>query len=249
MPHAPRLLSLWPAVVIVMRGVWWIEVMTPGTIILLHSPLTTVAAWGELPGALRSLGCRVVVPEITDDDRAPYAGRYVARAALEIAAAEPVAPLVLVAHGAAGPLLPPLGGAQRAVHRLVGGYVFCDAQLPGPGEATRLEKSARDHPEGAAELRELLDRGGRFPDQDPPPGLAGALRPRGRGFFTEPLPSPRDWPDAPGGYLRTSAAYDHEARQARLRGWPVTDHAVGHFAGYTDPAGTADALHTLFLDM
>src|SRR5689334_24008085 len=103
-------------------------VMTPGTLVLLHSPLTTASAWGSLPDALA--GLHVVVPEIADDDRPPYAGRYVARAALEITAAGVTPPVVLVAHGDAGPLLPPIGAAQRAAHRLVGGYLFVDAELP-----------------------------------------------------------------------------------------------------------------------
>ncbi|MFB9838104.1 hypothetical protein ACFFNX_38670, partial [Actinoallomurus acaciae] len=69
--------------------------MTPGTLVLLHSPLTTASAWGALPAALGAYD--VVVPEIADDDRPPYAGRYVARAALEITAAGARPPLVLVA--------------------------------------------------------------------------------------------------------------------------------------------------------
>lgn len=59
--------------------------------------------------------------------------RYVAGSALAIAAAAPEAPLVLVGHGPAGPLLPSLGGAQKAAKRLVGGYVFLDADLPAHG--------------------------------------------------------------------------------------------------------------------
>lgn len=105
--------------------------MTPGTLVLLHSPLTTASAWGSLSAALGAY--HVVVPEITDDDRPPYAARYVARAALEITAAGARPPLVLVAHGDAGPLVPPIAAAQRAAHRLVGGYVFLDARLPGSG--------------------------------------------------------------------------------------------------------------------
>lgn len=219
--------------------------MTPGTIVLLHSPLTTAAAWGDLPAVLRARGHPVHVPEITDDDRPPYAARYVARAAVEIGSAAPEPPLVLVAHSGAGPLLPPIGAAQRAAHRLVGGYVFCDAQLPGPATAHRLEQIRRDDPAYAAELSALLDRGGRFPDWTPPAGLADALRPRGMDFFTEPLPVPQDWPDAPCGYLRTSGAYERQARQAELRGWRAETYEAGHFAGHDDPEGTASALVSL----
>jgi hypothetical protein len=208
--------------------------MTPGTLILLHSPLTTASAWGTLPEALGAYD--VVVPEITDDDRPPYAARYVATAALKITAAGARPPLVLVAHSGAGPLLPPLGEAQRAAHRLVGGYVFVDAALPGPAGVRRLDQGTAFDPGFA----EFLDAGGEFPDWEPPAGVT--LRPRGKEFFTEELPSGHDWPDAPCGYLRTSPAYDAQPEQARLRGWTVADHECDHFAAITDPVGTAEAL-------
>ncbi|MBC6466863.1 hypothetical protein [Actinomadura alba] len=167
--------------------------MTPGTLVLLHAPLATAAVWGPIPETLRSHGADVVVPEIHDqigdhgDDhngaqRPPGTGRYVARAALEIAAHRPAQPLVLVAHGAAGAVLPKLGAAQRAAHRTVGGYVLVDAEFPEP-----------------AELR-------------------------------------GDWPDAPCGYLRTAEPYELEARQARLRGWPVREPAGGHAGTLADAA-------------
>lgn len=211
--------------------------MTPGTLVLLHSPLTTASAWGTLPESLD--GLHVVVPDIADDDRPPYAGRYVARASLEIAAAGPRPPVVLVAHGEAGPLLPPIGAAQRAAHRLVGGYVFVDAWLPGPAGTTRLDQVEQVAPG----LRDLLDAGGVYPDDEPPGDVA--VRPRGRDFFTEELPMPQDWPDAPCGYLRTSAAHDDRARQARLRGWTVAETEAGHFAAAADARGTAEALTAL----
>lgn len=203
--------------------------MTPGTLVLLHSPLTTASAWDSLAGALGAH--HVVVPEVTDDDRAPYAGRYVARAALEITAAGVRPPVVLVGHGGAGPLLPALGGAQRAAHRLVGGYVFLDADLPGPPRASR---------------RDLIrsEDAGITPDWEQPPASV-TLRPRGDEFFTEELPMAQDWPDAPCGYLRTSVTYAGQAGQAEMRGWTVFEHLVGHFAAVEDPDGTAVALAAL----
>ncbi|MBE1532006.1 hypothetical protein [Actinomadura algeriensis] len=59
----------------------------------------------------------------------------------------------------------------------------------------------------------------------------------------EHVPSPPDWPDAPCAYLRThadrSAAPGHAqaVREARLRGWPVTEHEP--------PATVAQALSEL----
>ncbi|GAA4618645.1 hypothetical protein GCM10023195_83940 [Actinoallomurus liliacearum] len=215
--------------------------MEPGTLVLLHSPLTTASAWGALPEALGPYD--VVVPEITDDDRPPYAGRYVARAALEITRAGVRPPVVLVGHGGAGPLLPPVGAAQRAAHRLVGAYVFVDAELPPPAGSSRLDQAGAFGPEFA----EALKDGGRFPDEEPQAGVTA--RRRDDEFFAEPLPMPQDWPDAPCGYLRTSDAYERQAAQARMRGWTVAANPGGHFAAVTDPRATARALTELIASL
>jgi hypothetical protein len=191
--------------------------MTPGTLVLLHSPLTTASAWGSLAVALGAYD--VVVPEVTDDDRPPYAGRYVARAALEISAAGVKPPLVLVAHGDAGPLLPPVAAAQRAAHRLVGGYIFLDARLPGPGTSRP------------------------YREEEVPAGVT--VRDRGADFFAEEPPMAQDWPGAPCGYLRTSSRHEDQAGRARMRGWAVAEHLAGHFAAVEDPDGTAAALRAL----
>ncbi|HEX2315229.1 MAG TPA: hypothetical protein VHJ17_15910, partial [Thermomonospora sp.] len=39
------------------------------------------------------------------------------------------------------------------------------------------------------------------------------------------VPVPADWPEAPCGYVGTGDVQDAAARQARLRGWPVTTRA------------------------
>jgi hypothetical protein len=229
--------------------------VTPATVVLLHSPLTSAAAWGDLPGALSAHGVACVVPDVVDDDRPPFATRYVAAVAQALTAAEPTPPTLLVAHSGAGPLLPQIGFARRAVHRAPAGYVFLDAALPRPGRpASRLDLLDEEDPDVAAEVGEALAGGGSFPawtaadlaaDLPDPAARAAALaalRPRGLDFFREPLPYPGDWPDAPVGYLRTSAAYDRLARSAAQRGWPVVRRGSGHFAALADPAGTAAAL-------
>lgn len=163
--------------------------------VLLHSPLGTAADWGSLPDDLADRGVETVVVEVTDDDRPPFAARYVARCALQVAAAAPRHPLLLVASGAAGPLVPAVAAAQRAAHRTVAGYVLVDALLPQPGTPTRAELAA---------AQQHLD-----PPVRPPE------------FFTEPLPMTADWPDAPCGYLRTGEDYARPAHLAALRSWPV----------------------------
>jgi len=79
-----------------------------------------------------------LVLDVGADTTPPVATRYVADAALQVAAAEPGSPLFLVAHSGAGYLLPPLGSTERAAGRAVRGYVFVDAGLPSPKPTNRL---------------------------------------------------------------------------------------------------------------
>jgi hypothetical protein len=106
----------------------YVRKVIPGTVVLLHAPNATAGSWGDLPEMLRSYGLDVVAPDVPDVTGA----RYVARVSLTITATDPATPLVLVAHGTAGPLLPGVALAQRAAHRPVRGYVFIDADLPRP---------------------------------------------------------------------------------------------------------------------
>lgn len=227
-------------------------------LVLAHSPLTGPAAWGGLPEVLRGRGYAVAVLDVTDD-RPPYAGRYVARAALQLAAAVPAGPVHLVGHSGAGYLLPQLGAARRSGRQTVAGYVFLDAGVPHGRDATRAALLRAEDADAADEIDALLAAGGSYPDwtgddlRDLVPddrtraGLVASLRPRPRDFFTETLPVPDDWPDAPCGLLRLSRSYDGVARVARSRGWPVVerDLAGGHFAACADPDGLADALTEL----
>jgi len=213
----------------------------PSAVVLCHSPLTTLAAWGDLPAELESRGHKTLVVDIHHDEHPPYAMRYVAAAATQIAEADLADPVVLVGHSGAGPLLPQIGYARRSAHHAVGGYVFFDASLPRPGSPTRLELLHTEDHSFAHELTALLDAGGRFPDWDDEALLALA-RPRGKDFFTERLPHPPDWPDAPVAYVRTSMPYVWHARVARGRSWPVVERELGHFPGITYPTAAADAV-------
>jgi hypothetical protein len=170
----------------------------------------------------------------------PFGQRYLTAVVLAAHAARPKTPLALVGHSAAGPLLPGVGRALRDAGYPVGGYVFVDAGLPGPGRPNRLELLRREDESRSVALEQLLDAGGRFPDWELP-GVE--TRPRGRPFFEEPLPTSDDWPDAPCGYLRTSSAYAVFARQAKARGWPVVETDGDHHLPWLDePLGVAAAL-------
>ena len=222
-------------------------------LVLLPSPLTRASAWGRLPEALEARGATVAVVEPEGDDDPPYALRWVASCALQVATLDP-GRVVLVGHSGAGLLLAQLGFALHAAHRSVAAYAFVDAGVPRQLPGSRLDIYASEDADGASHLRGLLDAGVTFPNwttddlADEAPDLADrqtlvdGLRPRGRGYWTEPLPPPTDWPDAPCVYLRTSAGYDVPLRTAKARGWPTDSLELGHFPGFADPEATARAL-------
>jgi hypothetical protein len=241
--------------------------MTPGTLVLLHNPLDRAAAWGGVPEVLRSYGLDVVAPDIPSLRGAAY----VARAALIIAATAPTTPLVLVGHGEAGPLLPLIGYAQRAAHRLVGAYVFIDARLPvsragmngaaaghagqghhGPhGESNGVpQREPGSGASGHGASGHGASRHGASGDGASGHGMsvggtspgASAAPGASAGPVAAAVPDPpADWPDAPCGFLATTTAFDEQVRQARLRGWSVAR---------SDPlSGLAQAVHKLVVTL
>jgi hypothetical protein len=212
-----------------------------GTIVLCHSPLTTPEAWGTFADALTRRGWSTLRIDVRTDEQPPYAISYVAHAATQLARLGRSDAVILVGHSGAGPLLPRIGSARRASHSAVGAYVFFDASLPGSGVMTRLELLRQEDPRSADELATVLNAGGQFPNWEDEALLALA-RPRGKEFFTEPLPNPTDWPDAPVAYVRTSAAYRWHAGVARSRGWTVIERDLDHFAAITHREAAADAL-------
>lgn len=227
--------------------------MIPGSYVLAHSPLTGPAAWGTLPSLLREQRYDVVVINVQDDEKAPFADRYVGQSTAQISAAEPAPPTIFVAHSGAGPLLPAITASLPRSYRR-GGYIFLDAGLPRPGQPSRLDLLREENGSFAAEFLNSLRSGVRFPawtvddlagivpNPDDRMALVESLQPRARDFFTEPLPRLDHWPDAPCGYLRTSAAYDFWLGIAEERGWPMVRRDLGHFPALADPRTTLDAL-------
>jgi hypothetical protein len=161
--------------------------------------------------------------------------------------------VTLVGHSGAGPLLAQVGFALRSKHRSIGAYAFVDAGLPRPQPGSRLAAFASDHPTAAAAMTAELEGGASLPqwqpqdldevpDADDREAIVSALRPRALDFWTEALPTPTDWPDAPCVYLRTSAFYDIPLKAARARGWRTAEMDLGHFPGFVDPLATAEVL-------
>lgn len=227
------------------------------SVALIHSPFTSAVAWGGAPAALRAKGFTVLVPEVLDDDEPPYASRFVARVSQQLQIEAPAQRLVLVGHGGAGPLLPQIAFGRHASGTPVDGYVFVDAQLPRTlKSATRLDLLEADDPVSCATLSQQLADGARVPDwtdadlQDVLPDgidralLLAGLRPRSMDFFTEPLPVPEDWPDAPCAYIQLSDTYAGAARTAELRGWNVHRQDAHHLWAMSHSGDFANVLAT-----
>ncbi|HEX5018229.1 MAG TPA: hypothetical protein VFX15_11675 [Actinomycetes bacterium] len=221
---------------------------------LIHSPLTTATIWGTVADELRARGWLVTVTEVVEDDP-PYASHFIARTAQQLHLSHDSAHLLLIGHGAAGPLLPQVAFARQAAGAPVSGYLFVDALLPRTlRTATLLDVIGAADPAAGARLAQTLSDGGRYPDWSdrelaesvPDQGdralLLASLRPHGMDFFTEPLPLPEDWPDAPCAYIQLSDEYEPEARSARQRGWPVRSIDGHHYLPLTNSPELADEI-------
>jgi hypothetical protein len=224
-------------------------------IVLIPSPLLGPASWGPVRDELAAKGWESLVVDNADDriGREPcWAGAVagIEEGLREVADSRTV---VLVGHSGAGPLLPAVG---RAIRQQVAAYLFMDAGLSVDGRS-RVEAIANEGVAGAAFARELkatIDRGGRYPewgdedlelevpDAERRRQLVAKLRPRGREFWTEPLPTVAGWPDAPCAYLLFSAAYQSAAGRANALGRPVRHLRGSHFHHLVDERAVADVL-------
>jgi hypothetical protein len=219
---------------------------------LIHSPLVGPRSWSPVAQELERRSFAVAVPALTDiaDAGGPWWRQHADAAARGLATLPADQPTVLAGHSGAGPLLPAIG---QALGRSVAVYLFVDAGIPRDGWS-RLGLMGAEDPAFAAELGAQLAAGERFPtwsdadlrtvipDPDPRRGLLAELRPRPLAFFTEPIPVPAGWPDAPCGYLRLSPAYAVPAEAARRAGWACREIEAGHFHPMVDPFVVTDAL-------
>jgi hypothetical protein len=86
------------------------------------------------------------------------------------------------------------------------------------------------------DLREVI------PDDNLRRKMVAEINPRALPFFTEPIPVFAGWPDAPCAYIKFSASYDWDFRQAQQAGWLVREVNAGHFHMLVDPAVVTNVL-------
>jgi pimeloyl-ACP methyl ester carboxylesterase len=221
-------------------------------LVLVHSPLVGCGTWQPVAKDLAADGYAVAVPDLGGTVTAgpPYHPRQ----AEVVAGRAAGQPALLVGHSGAGPLLATagtmLGGRVR-------GYIFVDAGLPTP----RRSWMETVPPGLATRLREIADPQGWLPPWSqwwgeeelaallPDPAVrrrfaAGCPR-LPLAMFEETHPPLPGWPDAPGGYLQLSEAYEDEAARARELGWPVRRQLSHHLALLSEPGQVAREIREL----
>lgn len=216
----------------------------PLTLALIHSPLVGPFTWEPVAGVLRSRGVNARVPELANPAVGPFWERHVRSVVEGLGGFDDDARLVLAGHSGAGVLLPAIA---RDLGRPVAAYLFVDAGLPRGGQP-RMEGQFGEL------LRQLYDEGERFPnwtgddlagilpDASVRARVLAELRPQPFAFWEEPLPEVDGWPDAPGGYLLFSPAYEDDAAAAARLGWPVRRMSAGHFHMLVEPDAVADLI-------
>jgi pimeloyl-ACP methyl ester carboxylesterase len=221
-------------------------------LLLIHSPLVGGGSWEPVARNLAEDGHEVTVPDLVATVTA--GPPYHLRQAQVIADSAAGRPAVLIGHSGAGPLLATAGMMLGEGTR---GYVFVDAGLPAPGHSW-METVP---PELAAQLREMADPQGWLPpwpqwwgDEElaallPDPAVrqhfaAGCPR-LPLAMFEETHPPVPGWPNAPGGYLQLSEAYENESARARGLGWPVRQQLSHHLALLTAPGPVAREVREL----
>ncbi len=242
--------------------------------VLVHSPTLGPASWAPAAAALRARGRDVLLPRLLGlaDADPPYwlhAVRGVAAAveaaAVQAAAAEAAAveaaaveaagsdaPLVLVAHGGAGLLVPAI---VANVARDVAACLFVDATVPVregwmPVSAPDVLPFLRARSEHGrlppwTQWWEPADAADLFPDERTR-ALVEEQEPRlPLAYFEELVPVPSGWDERPCGYLWFSATFGPAADQAQERGWPMTHLPGSHLHQLADPVGVASTLAAL----
>jgi hypothetical protein len=222
---------------------------------LIPSPLVGPLSWQPVAQTLAQRGHSVVVANPADEtaSASPFWAQHAQTAARAITSAACVGPLILVAHSGAGPLLPAI--AAR-LGRKPAAFIFADAGILGQ-TASRLDLMRGESASRAAAFEEYLNSGGLFPawsdadlqdeipDEDMRRRMVSELRPRGKDFFTEPIPFLADGLPARQGYIQFSAGYESCAQHALAQSWPLVRFNAGHFYMLAHPQLVAKTLQEM----
>lgn len=212
---------------------------------LLGSPFLGPEAWAPVAEALTSAGHDVTV--------VPGRGETTEAVALGFLDALPAdEQVVLVPHSNAGLYVPALASS-----RPVGGAVFVDAVLPGPGRTTPVAPA--DLAESLAARADAAGLLPRWSDWWPAEEIAAlfpdeatrrtveAGQPRvPASYLSGRVTTPPGWETGlPAGYLAFGDGYALEVALAREWEWPVRVLDGGHLHLLVDPEGVAAAIAAL----
>lgn len=206
---------------------------------LLHSPLVSAASLAPLADVLRARGHRVELPSLKgvfdedDTGRADVVDRFLCNLV------GMTAPVVLVAHSGAGPLLAEVSGQVPGVAAEI--YVDADYGVPGVSWVDQAPRELVEKLYGMVSAGRLPPWDTWFPDADLPD--LGPLPKVPWTWFTEA--TPYDLWNGPWGYVSLSDAYPAALARAESLGTPLVRLDLGHLAPMTDPDPVADAVEEL----
>ena len=217
--------------------------------VLVHSPVVGPRTWAPVAEVLAARGHRAIVPALRPEDvvHGPYWSHFADRVAEVVGPAVPA--VTLVAHSAAGLLLPVIGERVTAE---VDAYVFADATIPAPAGVTpvvppefmdALRRMAEDGrvPKWSAWWPEDVMRT-LVPDDDLRTQVEEEFPSLPLAWFEEAVPTPAAWTEDRCRYLQFSEAYLSSAADAEAKGWPVVRLAGGHLHMLVDPVAVSGAL-------
>jgi pimeloyl-ACP methyl ester carboxylesterase len=220
------------------------------TLLFVHSPVLGPSTWTGTSNALRRIGFRADVPDLTGvvTEDGPY---YPALAAAVAAAVDDSAdPVIVIGHSAAGGVLPAIA---EAVGERTRGAVFVDAMLPQPGRSW-FDTAATEQ---EAQLRGLADHGMLPPWHEWfPPGVLKELVPETVvrqqliaeiprlpiAYFDEPAPPAGFANSVSCAFMRLGSPFDRAADKAERLGWWVARRDWDHLRMVSDPEAVADLI-------
>ena len=215
-------------------------------ITLVHSPFVGSMVWDGVASALREAGHAVAVPQL--EVRSSGGPRWRSHVRSVVSAGAPVA---LVAHSGAGPLVPAIIDVLDTRPTVV----FLDATLPHPGRS-RLEEMPDDLERRLVTLesRGTLPRWHEWfphdvlrrlvPDDATRADFMASCPDIPTALLAEAMPETGPLDPARCAYVRLSAAYDPAADEAERLGWHSRRLDLHHLAPLTHPIEVADAIST-----
>jgi hypothetical protein len=221
---------------------------------LIHSPFVGALTWRSTAHALEQKGHIAIVPMLGTVVEAPFWPQHARIIADAIETRRASEPVVLVAHSAAGLVMPAVRAALRG--ETIRSYIFVDAVIPHEGanlvdlipasvgigmEEIRAQATAGLLPPwGTGWPEEVWQR--LIPDASLRAQFTGELRPTPLGLYEERVVWSKAWSDTPRRYLRFSALYADAQHEAQRAGWVTREITGEHLHMLVRPTEVSECL-------